>query len=155
MKSKIHWLFIAFTIVIAPSCSEDSPISNNQLNLSEKFQKVLDDGIVKYGGKGISAAVIMPNGYTWKGASGISHGSIYANTNMLFSAGSITKTFTAATIMLLAEEEKLSIDDSLHNWLPSFNNIDSTVTLRQLLNHTSGIFDLSENTDLWNEILIS
>jgi CubicO group peptidase (beta-lactamase class C family) len=142
-------------IISATSCSEESPVMNENLTLSEKFQKALDDGIVKYGGKGISVAVIMPDGYTWKGASGISHGSVFVNTDMLFSAGSITKTFTAANIMLLAEEGKLSIDDLLHNWLPDFNNIDSTISLRQLLNHTCGIFDLVEHPDIWQEILFS
>ena len=36
--------------------------------------------------------------------------------------------------------------------LPPFNNIDGTITIRQLLNHTSGIFDLIENPGLWESI---
>jgi D-alanyl-D-alanine carboxypeptidase len=72
---------------------------------------------------------------------------------MAFSAGSITKMFTASTILKLSEEGKLSLDDSLHAWVPSFPNIDSTITIRQLLNHTTGIFDIVRHPDIWSEFL--
>ena len=72
---------------------------------------------------------------------------------MVFSAGSITKMFTAATIIQLAEEGKLSLEDSLHQWLPAFPFVDSTITIRQLLNHTNGIFNITENPQLWIQIM--
>jgi len=147
---KLILISLSITILLI-SCADDPPIASSP-TLAEDLQKALDEGIVKYGGKGISAAVIMPDGYVWKGVSGISHGSTKITSDMVFSAGSITKTFTAATIMLLAEEGKLSIDDSLHKWLPSFPNIDSTITIRQLLNHTSGIFNLTRHPTIWWEI---
>lgn len=150
--STIYFLLIILSILIPfTSCSNDPPIASGP-TLAEDLQKALDEGIIKYDGKGISVAVIMPDGYVWKGVSGISHGSTKITDDMVFSAGSITKTFTAATIMLLAEEGKLSIDDSLHKWLPSFPNIDSTITIRQLLNHTSGIFNLTRHPTIWWEI---
>jgi D-alanyl-D-alanine carboxypeptidase len=142
-------------ITFISSCTEDSSVTTADPTLSQKLQKALDDGINKYGGKGFSASVIMPDGFEWKGASGLSHGSTPITTDMLLSAGSITKTFTAATIMLLAEEGKLSLDDSLHNWVPAFNYIDSTITIKQLLNHTCGIFDLVEHPNIWNDLLFT
>jgi D-alanyl-D-alanine carboxypeptidase len=142
-------------ITFISSCTEDSSVTTADPTLSQKLQKALDDGINKYGGKGFSASVIMPDGFEWKGATGVSHGSTPITTDMLLSAGSITKTFTAATIMLLAEEGKLSLDDSLHNWVPAFNHIDSTITIRQLLNHTCGIFDLVEHPNIWNDLLFT
>jgi len=54
--------------------------------------------------------------------------------------GSITKTFIAALILDLAEENLLSIDDPLATWLPDYPNA-ANITLRQLLSHTSGVFD--------------
>ena len=152
-------LFISFSLLlifIYLSCSGDSPSSHDRdLTFSQKLQKALDDGISTYNGKGVSVAVIMPDGETWKGASGISHGNTIVTIDMLFSAGSITKMFTAATILQLSEEGVLTLEDSLFEWLPAFPNIDSTITIRQLLNHTSGIFNITENQMVWQDIFSS
>lgn len=56
-----------------------------------------------------------------------------------FRIGSLTKQFTAAAIMKLKEQGKLRLDDSVSKYLPDFDTEGHTVTLRQLLNHTSGI----------------
>jgi CubicO group peptidase (beta-lactamase class C family) len=53
--------------------------------------------------------------------------------------GSITKQFTAAAIMKLHEQGKIGLDDSLAKFLPDFDTEGHTVTIRQLLTHTSGI----------------
>lgn len=135
------------------SCSEESTNGPPpELSFAEKLQAALDNGIKKYNGKGISAAVIMPDGETWVGASGVSEGTTPITTDMLFSAGSITKMFTATTILQLAEEGILTLDDSLHQWLPAYPNIDSTITIRQLLNHTSGIYNITEHPTIWQTI---
>jgi len=55
-----------------------------------------------------------------------------------YSVGSITKQFTAASILLLAERGKLSVDDRLSRFLPEMPNADK-ITLRMLLNQTSGL----------------
>src|SRR6478735_7206588 len=55
-----------------------------------------------------------------------------------FEIGSATKQFTAASILQLAEQGKLSLDDKLSKFLPGFPKGDS-VTIHMLLNHTSGI----------------
>src|SRR5688572_25248558 len=56
-----------------------------------------------------------------------------------FRIGSVTKQFTAACILLLAERGKLSIDDPLGKHIPSAPEIWKPVTLRQLLSHTGGV----------------
>jgi len=61
----------------------------------------------------------------------------------VFRIGSITKQFTAAAILKLAEEGQLSLDDSLARWLPDFPRADR-ITIHQLLNHTSGIHPYTE-----------
>jgi D-alanyl-D-alanine carboxypeptidase len=143
-------------MIVAPflclSCSNESPPTFPGPTLEEQLQKALDDGISNYDGKGVSAAVILPGQEIWLGTSGISHGVKSITADMLFSAGSITKTFTAATIMQLAEENKLSLDDSLSKWIPNYTNIDSAITIKQLLNHTSGLYDIAENSQLFEAI---
>ena len=62
----------------------------------------------------------------------------------VFRIGSLTKQFTAAGVLLLAQDGKLKIDDKLSLYLPDFPRADE-VTLRDLLNHTSGIHNFTES----------
>jgi len=64
-----------------------------------------------------------------------------------FRLASVSKQFTAAAILLLAEDGKLSIDDSLKKWLPSLPAVADAMTVRQLLSHTSGLLDYEELMD--------
>jgi len=59
---------------------------------------------------------------------------------MRYSIGSISKQFTAAAILLLAEEGKLSLDDPVSKYVPGLTDGDK-ITIRQLLSHTSGYQD--------------
>lgn len=59
----------------------------------------------------------------------------------VFRIGSTSKQFTAASIILLAQKGKLSLDDSLEKYFPEFPNYAKQITITQLLNHTSGIRD--------------
>lgn len=63
-------------------------------------------------------------------------------TDQVFDIASVTKMFTAALVVKLAEAEKLSLDDSLARYLPDFPN-GGAITLRQLLTHTAGISDIT------------
>jgi D-alanyl-D-alanine carboxypeptidase len=66
------------------------------------------------------------------------------NPKTVFRIGSLTKQFTAAAVLLLAEQGKLKIDDKLSLYLPNFPRA-SDVTLRDLLDHTSGIHNFTES----------
>jgi CubicO group peptidase (beta-lactamase class C family) len=57
----------------------------------------------------------------------------------LLAIGSITKELTAAAVMQLAESGRLSLEDSVQRWLPAFGGAGRTVTIGQLLAHTSGL----------------
>lgn len=59
--------------------------------------------------------------------------------DMVFEIGSITKQFTAAAIMLLAEEGKLAVSDPITRHLPGYPSYGDDVTIEHLLTHTSGI----------------
>src|SRR5690349_14026020 len=62
-----------------------------------------------------------------------------ATASTVYRIGSITKQFTSAEIMRLVERGKLSLDDPMSKYLPDVPLHGQTVTIRQLLNHTSGI----------------
>jgi len=107
--------------------------------LADSLQARLDQLCISHQVKGISAAVYSPVHGTWSGATGFSYGSVPIDTDMLFNMGSITKSFVAAEILKLQEQGLLDIDDSIKDYLPAHQYIDSNITIRQMLNHTSGI----------------
>src|SRR5260221_3495474 len=65
--------------------------------------------------------------------------SIPVRTDTVFSTGSLTKQFTAAAIVRLEDEGKLSIDDKARKFLPELDARFDAITIRHLLKHTSGV----------------
>ena len=63
------------------------------------------------------------------------------STSSVFRIGSTSKQFTAACIILLAEKGKLSLEDTLKSIFPDFPEYATKITIRHLLNHTSGVRD--------------
>ena len=64
----------------------------------------------------------------------------------LFAVGSITKNFTAVTMLLLQEAGDIDLDQTIDKWFPDFEKGDK-ITVRMLLNHTSGIKEMTEILD--------
>jgi CubicO group peptidase (beta-lactamase class C family) len=65
-------------------------------------------------------------------------------TDAIFAIGSITKQFTAAAILQLRDQGKLSLDDDITKWFPDFDTRGARIPLRRLLDHTSGIPSVPE-----------
>jgi CubicO group peptidase (beta-lactamase class C family) len=59
----------------------------------------------------------------------------------IFEAGSVAKQFTAAVVLLLAQEGKLSLDDPVRKYIPEVPDYGEPITIRQMLTHTSGLRD--------------
>src|SRR5690242_7670807 len=59
----------------------------------------------------------------------------------VFEPGSVTKQFTAAAVLLLAQQGKLAIDDPVRKYIPELPEYGAPITIRHLLNHTSGLRD--------------
>ncbi len=68
-------------------------------------------------------------------------------------AGSLTKTFVATVVLQLAAERRLRLDDTVERWLPGLVPGGDGITLRQLLNHTSGLFDVVEDEAFFRGVL--
>jgi D-alanyl-D-alanine carboxypeptidase len=58
-----------------------------------------------------------------------------------FKIASLTKTYTATVVLQLVAEHKMRLDDSVEQWLPGLVPNGQNITVRQLLSHTSGLFD--------------
>lgn len=123
--------------------------------LAAAFQAVVDAQVQAQSQYGAAVAVSMPDGSLWTGASGFEDPSTNAPlaADMRFGFASITKTFVSAVIMQLVEEGVLTLDDRLNQWLSVYPRINSAITIRHLLGHTSGIYNYTNNPDLWPALL--
>lgn len=92
--------------------------------------------------KGMSASVYIPGQGVWNGVSGNSFAGQPITTDMRFGIASNSKLFCSVMLLKLAEKNIISLADSLKDWLTISNpNINPNITIRQLLNHSSGISD--------------
>ena len=95
---------------------------------------------------GVQATVIFADGSTWTGVRGLADVTagrpVRAETP--FAVASVTKTFTAALILRYVDQGLIRLDDRLARWLPDWPNARK-ITIRMLLNHTSGIPDFFRN----------
>jgi D-alanyl-D-alanine carboxypeptidase len=95
---------------------------------------------------GVSVAIVWDDGRTWVGTAGqadvASHRPVTPDSG--FALASISKTFTAAVVLQLVEEGRLDLDAPVAPLLPAYG-LDKRVTLRMLLDHTSGLADFFFN----------
>jgi D-alanyl-D-alanine carboxypeptidase len=91
---------------------------------------------------GATAYVAGPHG-TWSGAAG--DGEVASGQPMPVDARmrleSVSKIWTAVLVLQLAEQGQVSLDETVAHWLPGLLPFGDRITLRQLLTHTSGLFD--------------
>ena len=110
--------------------------------LRQKIDKLANDALAKSGVPSASVAVVTNGQIAYVQAYGAAriepHSS--ATPDMRYSIGSISKQFTAAAILLLQEQGKLSLDDKVARFIPELTRANE-VTIRQLLSHTSGYQD--------------
>ncbi|WP_329087171.1 serine hydrolase domain-containing protein [Streptosporangium sp. NBC_01469] len=118
-----------------------------------EVQRALDHAVA--GGTPGIVAEIRDGSGEWFGSAGV------ADTNTgrkrrqheRFRIGSATKAFTATVVLKLAAEHKLGLDDTVDKWLPGLvkgNGYDGReITVRQLLNHTSGIFNYGNDKEFF------
>lgn len=140
---------VAFVAICGGSATA-SPVAapKKQANLH-----ALARGLVNAGAPGALVYVRTPTGVRSAAAG-------FANLNprvtMLAShryrVASVTKTFVSTVVLQLEAEEKLSVDDSVERWLPGLVPNGTSITLRELLNHTSGLFDYVKDKRLGEAI---
>lgn len=160
MKLRSHLLGFAFILF----CTPPVLYATNDSSLTSQLQKEIEDYYKKYSKKekftAIAASVLIPQNQTnfKKEIKTVVHGTLgypplsqpVTPTN-LFDIGSITKSFTALILLQLQTENKLTLDDRLGKWLPQYPNWKD-VSLRQLLNMTSGIPNYSADDEFSKEM---
>ena len=114
------------------------------------------DEAVPADGPGVTALVMRDGEVVFRGAAGMAN--IELGVSMqpdhVMRIGSITKQFTAAAILLLQDRGKLDVSDEITKYLPDFSTQGESITVDQLLAHTSGIFSFTDIPGYWRGDLI-
>lgn len=102
-------------------------------------------------GPGCSVGVIQDGQYTLRrsyGMANLQH-NIPLDSSSVFRIASVSKQFTAMSILLLAEQGKLSLDEDVHTYLPDLMDYGYPVTIRQMLHHIAGMADYGDSPELF------
>ena len=130
MKKYITLLIILFSI----------QISTGQKDISSKIDALISSNYKKTN-PGVSVLIAKNGKVIYRKAYGKSN--LELNTTMslenVFQIGSITKQFTAVSILMLAEQGKLNLEDGIETYIKNSPTKGKKITIHQLLNHTSGI----------------
>ena len=151
-------LFILWLIFVPPCAvsgdghASNDPVFNSQLG--DALQKELENVREILRSDNISASIYISDRCYWEGAAGVTtqNPEVPVNADMIFGFGSITKTFVAGIVLQLVEESRLSLEDPLGKWLPQHPNIDASITVRELLNHGSGLDNFFADENYRSEV---
>jgi D-alanyl-D-alanine carboxypeptidase len=107
-----------------------------------------------YGLPGVSAAILFADGSMWRGSSGLADVETErpVTRDTQFAIASISKTFLAARILTLIEQGEVGLDDPVNRYLPDMG-LDDGITVRRLLDHTSGLHDYFYDEDIDEALL--
>lgn len=131
-------------------------------NTNAKIQQAIDQTRIANHVPAIQVSVSLPNEYAPRNfVSGTTklNDKKDVNTDSLFQIGSNTKAFISVLILQLEAQDKLSIDDPIDKYIdfskhPTWPSEWKNVTIKQLLNMTSGIYNYTEDSNFINEITV-
>jgi len=140
--NKLLLAFICIQIFTTNLQSQES--IENEINIS-RISGEIDNLFKDYNlnEPGIAIGVVNQNGLVIQkeyGLANLEH-QIPITNKTTFHVASVSKQFTAFAILLLEAEEKLSLNDNIRKYIPEMNEFSKNITIRNLLNHTSGIKD--------------
>lgn len=130
--------FALFSVVISQANAQTSLPAD----VTAQIDKLVTDTLARTGVPSASVAVVKNGRIAYVKSYGDAKldPKTPAATAMRYSIGSISKQFTAAAILLLQEQGKLSLDDKVGKYIPDLTRANE-VTIRQLLSHTAGYQD--------------
>ncbi len=135
-------LLLTFGLTQALFCQKTTQQKLDELmNAYSKINKFNGSVLVSQKGK-----ILLEKGYGVKNFKAKTMNDM----NSIFQIYSVTKTFTSTVILKLVEQDKLSLSDKLSKFYPGFPKGDS-ITIENLLTHTSGIYDYSRGNNMPDE----
>src|ERR1044071_2746853 len=141
--SKRNFLFV-LTVIAFLSTSTWAQVPDKAkvvAGAERAFEKVTKAYVAP--GPGYAAAVSLNGETVFEKAFGLAEleHNVPNTTQTIFESGSVAKQFTAASLVLLQQEGKLSLDDPVKKYIPELPDYGAPLTIRHLLNHTSGLRD--------------
>ena len=141
----MEWWHFTFKPEPTPGTLYDVPVTAPEAPMPEAM---IDTLMQRYDGEGPGASLLVlkdgkplvRRGY---GRSEVEAG-VAAGPATNYRLASVSKQFTAAAILLLAQDGALSVDDPVRKWLPALPAVAAPITLRNLLAHTSGLVDYED-----------
>ena len=140
MKKKILTLFIILYAVI--NCNAQDHGTKIDALLEKAVDLNLFNGTVLVSKKG---EIVYEKAYGYQNV----EKNILNTPNTIYQIGSTTKEFTAAVILKLIENHKLSLDEKLSNYFPEIVR-SNEITIKHLLTHTSGIYEILRDPKAFN-----
>jgi len=104
-------------------------------------------------GPGAAAIIVKDQEILFRGAAGLAdlELGVPLTAENVFRIGSISKQFTAAGILLLEEQGKLSVTDDIRKYLPDYPTHGHDIRIEHLLSHTSGIYNFTDIPGYWQD----
>lgn len=136
--NKLGTLVVTAVGLAGPACASELPLAQRQ-RIDAVFAEYN-----KHGSPGCAMALLDHGRIAYQkgyGLANIEHGVPIDPQTTVFDIGSTSKQFTAASILLLAQDGKLALDDDIHKFIPELPDYGHRVTLDHLLRHTSSIPD--------------
>ena len=133
---------LAFVAFLSTASSAQVPNKEKVVAGAERaFEKITKTFVAP--GPGCAAAVSLNGESVFEKAFGLAdlEHEVPNTPQTIFESGSVAKQFTAAALVLLQQDGKLSIDDPVRKYIPELPDYGAPLTIRHLLNHTSGIRD--------------
>src|SRR5688572_3474004 len=141
--SRKHFLFVLLVFgFLSSAASAQVPDKAKVVAGADRaFEKVAKAYVAP--APGCAAAVSLNGDVVFEKAFGLAdlEHNVPNTTQTIFESGSVAKQFTAAAIVLLQQDGKLSLDDPVKKYIPELPDYGSPLTIRHLLNHTSGLRD--------------
>ena len=130
----------------APPSGNPGPYGGPAIIPADALQARLTSLQSKLGLPGVSVAILWADGRSWVGAAGLADVAARrpVTPDSGFALASISKTYTAAVVLQLVEEGRLALDQPVAPLLPGYG-LDKRITVRMLLDHTSGLPDFFLN----------
>lgn len=152
-RPRIHPI-VAALIVTFSSIWTACAAAPADAEISAKVDAIAAEFLQKPGAVGLSIGVARKGRVIVAGGYGLADAEfeVPANKDTMFRIGSVTKQFTAAAIMRLVERGRISLNDDLSKYLPDVPLQGNAVTIRQLLNHTSGIPNYTD-LEAWGKVI--
>lgn len=115
--------------------------------LDARYQAALDAALGAGKAYGATFAVVRDGALIWTGSSGrAADGTTALEPGSGFVIGSVTKTFVAAAVLQLVAEGRVNLGEPIGRYLPEVASVSGEVTVAQLLDHTSGLADVFNDT---------